>query len=757
MSWPSCPGAAQTAPREVGRPTALVGLLSLLLFGGPVACGKSGYFGVPYPNQRPMVSVTQYPSSRADPSTFYAEIRWSGRDPDGRVIAFRYAIDPPSEAGSDTLWIETTANRATFTFAADSVEGGLVPTGRRFHTFVVVAVDDRGARSLPAHVSFDATTIAPSVLITSPPPSGLLLRRVSPAFRVSWRGSDPDGVSSRYPAHYRWRLFGASSVPSLHAIRQNPDTLRALYAPRFTSWDSLSGTDTSLVIRDLTPGQAYLFALIAIDEAGAWSPVLSLDENLLQFDVEAAATSGPRVTLRTELLTYEFPSGGVFLDAATWPRADFAAGSPVVVDWSATVASGAAVRAARWAVDIASLQDETPRSDEATDIAHWSRWTIGRSIVISGLDPPPGSTTGSHRFYLEVQDETGQTSIVGMHLTIVRATFARDLLIVDDTFFRPDMSAAGGCVQPPSQAWPTAAELDTFLYAAGEVPWKCYPAGTLSGPGLFAGYDFDTLGTHFLKTTDLSLSRLGGYRNIVWIVDGESAVFFDQIFNTTTQPMPYFRYLNSPGVANPLVLWMRQGGRLWLMGGGAAYASLRDYSILGHPQNVFSSDNGELVGGRFMHTYTHWRSEITTYRSNQARRSSRAVGGWPGAPDYTRLPATLLPKSPATDPLPPLRTSGQFYATLFYSEYLSRPNSILESASGAGGDSVVAVLDTLYETVGGQSGTGHPMMTVYHGSENAQVIFSGFPIWYFRRSQAIDLADFVFQRMWGLARRPVPR
>jgi hypothetical protein len=36
-------------------------------------------------------------------------------------------------------------------------------------------------------------------------------------------------------------------------------------------------------------------------------------------------------------------------------------------------------------------------------------------------------------------------------------------------------------------------------------------------------------------------------------------------------------------------------------------------------------------------------------------------------------------------------------------------------------------------------------------------VFSGFPIWYFQRSQTIDLVDFVLQRLWGMSRRPVPR
>ncbi|MEY4375340.1 MAG: hypothetical protein RL760_1507, partial [Candidatus Eisenbacteria bacterium] len=45
----------------------------------------------------------------------------------------------------------------------------------------------------------------------------------------------------------------------------------------------------------------------------------------------------------------------------------------------------------------------------------------------------------------------------------------------------------------------------------------------------------------------------------------------------------------------------------------------------------------------------------------------------------------------------------------------------------------------------------------YHGREGPPFVFSGFPIWYFQRAQAISLLDFVLQRIWGLSRRPVTR
>lgn len=722
---------------------------------GTAGCESRGFLGTPSANLRPMVVITEAPRSYPDPSSYVAEISWTGSDEDGRVVGFRYSIDPPSRAASDTAWTSTASNRVTLSFSADSLVGG---HGRRLHTFVVEAVDDRGLSSAPAHVSFDATTIAPTIRLLSPTPHRLLTSRLTSSFRASWMGSDPDGSTSRAPESYRWRLFGSSTTPSFDTILSNPDTLMSLFAPSFTGWDSLPGTQTSVALRDLTPGQFFVFAVVAIDEAGAWSPVASLDENLLQFYVEPVPSGGPKVTLASESFAYTFPTGGVQLDVDFWPGVDFADGVPITIRWDAQVTSGAFLRGMRWAVDIESVTDETPRSDEATDLRHWSQRTLEPGIVIRGLDPPQGASIGRHLLYLEVEDDIGQLTLVGLRMTVVRPSFERPLLIVDDTFFLPDRIAANGCTAPPSLTWPTAAELDTFLFAAGGVPWRCYPQGTQSTPGLFAGYDFDTLGTHTLRLSDFTLSELSRYRNIIWMVDGASAAGNNGVFNTLVQPMPMFRYLAQPGTYNPLTTWVRQGGRLWLMGGGASYASLRDFDLPGTASNVFSNMDGELVPGRFMYDQAHWRSETQTWYSRRAQRSERAIADVPGQPDYSLLPAELREKSSATDPLPPLRSASAYYSSSYFSEHLTSPNAILEPAAGGTfGDSVYSTLDTLYETQGGVSGTGYPVMTIYHGSDHAESIFSGFPIWYFQRSQAIEVVDFVLQRLWGIPRRAVPR
>jgi hypothetical protein len=48
-------------------------------------------------------------------------------------------------------------------------------------------------------------------------------------------------------------------------------------------------------------------------------------------------------------------------------------------------------------------------------------------------------------------------------------------------------------------------------------------------------------------------------------------------------------------------------------------------------------------------------------------------------------------------------------------------------------------------------------MTLYHGLENAPFVFSGFPLWYFSRAQAIQLGDWVLHDLWHLPREPLWR
>ena len=69
-----------------------------------------------------------------------------------------------------------------------------------------------------------------------------------------------------------------------------------------------------------------------------------------------------------------------------------------------------------------------------------------------------------------------------------------------------------------------------------------------------------------------------------------------------------------------------------------------------------------------------------------------------------------------------------------------------------------SVLDTLYESVGGQLGSQRPLMTVFHGGNDGRIqVFSGFQLWYWRREQQIQILDWVLQKAWKIPRANVPR
>ncbi len=719
-------------------------------------CGKQALHGTVIPNLPPTVALTQVPAPADTSGTYAYEVSWAGYDPDGRIAFFEYAVDPPGHALAETAWVQTTANRHTFIFRSDSLASGGAQRARGFHTVVVRCQDDEGARSPFATASFTSTTLAPSVQIVLPSPSVLLARSVPSVVRIEWLGVDPDGIGSQRPVSYRYKLFGEASVFTPTQALSDPDSLRRYYAPAFAGWDSVGGDVQAATLHDLTPGQRYLFVVVAFDQAGAYSPVFSGDANMLQLNVDPSASLGPQITIIGTSFNYTFPSGGYITDPAFQFRAELPADLPIQLDWSAKPAPGGYIRGFRWAVDIARLDDETPRADEVTDLRHWSRQSTQPGVVL-----PPYSLGGdfasTHYFYLEAEDDLHLRSLAVMQFTVVRASFDKQLLIVDDTWFTPDKAGTGGCVTSAAGVWPSAAELDTFLYAAGGKNYRCYPTGTKSPVGVFAGYSYDTLATHFSTSVTLNLQRLDRYRNIIWITDLNSAFNYNEVYNTQFRPRPLLYEWCLPSVANPLATWMLQGGRLWLMGGGGAMASLRPYDKPQSPSNVFSASLGELGPGRVMYDNAHWKSEVRVLRSFRAGRSARAVGGWAGAPDYSLLPEMLFEKSIATDPLPPLRT-GNFYLTSYAAEHLSKPNSILEHlVGGPVGTPASSVLDTLYETRSGEAGSGWPLMTVYHGREATLFVFSGFPIWYFQRSQTIELVDFVLGRLWGLSRQPVVR
>lgn len=446
----------------------------------------------------------------------------------------------------------------------------------------------------------------------------------------------------------------------------------------------------------------------------------------------AASSDGasPIITVRTE--SFAYTSVGrrgeeIFLEVP--------ANQEISIHVDVSTVPGIDAVEYRWAVDPMrmGLGFRRPRFEHG-----WSDWLTGPTTIVLG----PYAGGEEHFVVIDARDSRGRRARLTIRIQVVAASFERELLIVDDTRLAPDEIVQGaGCVEPPSGFWPTAAELDTFLFARGGVPWRCYPAGTLSPPGLFAGYPFDTLGTNTgAVEPGVRLETVSRYRHVIWIVDPAGAGAGSPLERSA------LRSMSEPGRLNALAQYVRGGGKVWLLGGGGARATL--LALNSRSNDVFaltlSNAAGELVPGTFMYDLAHWRSEIQAAQVQAFVRRELGRGpAWPGAPDYAQLPLELRAKTPASDPY----AAGRIRPSLAV-EYLSAPNVLVEHGASA--------LDTLYRIdtflLPPEAGV-RAAMTYYHGVENPPLMFSGFDIWSFTREDCQALVDFVLQDVWGLARQ----
>ena len=697
-------------------------------------CGRKVGNTIGIPNQPPVVRLTGSPPQTEGVTQVARQMSWIGSDPDGRVDHYLVALNPRTVDQIDESWTAVDETQRTIHMRR-ALPTPLDLTGQAHREptiFAVSAVDDRGANSAPAWQAMWGENLAPVVRIIQPMPTHLTVTSVPSQIRITWAGNDPDGAVPNRLAKFKFKLFaqGNTEFPIELAIL-NPDSLRRFYAPGFASWDSLSGDSSAHTYTNLVPFQTYLFVVTGFDANGDYDPIFSLDKNMLRMRVLAPGTGAPRITFYGDYFRLTSVNGEELSINAD-------ARKPLTVNWSAETLPGGGLPSFRWAVDL--TDSDAPRRNPK-DLAHWSERSPDNT---SATIPPPPDGVFVRRLYVEVLDQNGLLTLTSLRIQYYRPTFARDLLIVDDTRLTLDQ-VVNGALRPPIGPWPTAAELDSFLFARGGVPWRGYPAGTLSRPGLFAGYSFDTLGTFSATPSHISADLLSQYRHVIWYVDAKSA----NIRAQGGQPVTALRWM-SKGRENALAAYVQAGGKLWLLGGGAGYASTIEWRAPGNITNTFSSARGELVPGQFMYEYPHWRSEFTydllplgvvraTLRTNGEER------------DLSRFPMTLDARTPATDPLPPLRTSpGAFYAMLGAAEYLTQPNTILENHND--NSRRRSPLDTLYNLPNIGSGPGFPVMTFYHGRENGAVLFSGFDIWSFRRDQCSQLVDAVLQGIWGLSR-----
>ncbi|MEO6461527.1 MAG: hypothetical protein ABIP29_00445 [Candidatus Eisenbacteria bacterium] len=724
-------------------------------------------------NDPPTVELTVAPG-KGDSTGYAVHLEWRGADTDGHVTGYQYAIDPPamSTPGNDTLWVDTQALQVDLVLPATRPVEPLPPPGqpaesRDYHTVVVRAIDDDGRRSAPVSRSFTAWTVAPFTTIVSPRPTSQLATGTPTVFRVQWVGNDPDGPA---PVTYKLRLARADEIDPADPTSITSADIQAFFgadAPGFAAagWDSLPGDTTSRVLAGLVPYTRYFLAIVAVDVSGAYEPRFSRDSNVLDF-VPTLDALGPRIRVFNEFISRTQTVPGISLDPSRTIRFEYPVDAPLTINWVALQSQpGLRPAGTRWALDIADIYDETPRSGPG-DLAHWSEWSDSvTSATVGPFTIPPAG----HVFSIEARDELGNISLLTIAILLVEPNFDSPLLVIDDLYGTPTQLRASPSFPGEiilTGPYPMEAEQDSFYVARGGFPdslgIRSGTPGALSLPGVFAEFAPDTLDYRFHPFDGVELSTLSRYRAVCWYTDAQSAARNGSKFGSVV-PMTGLRAINSANRLNTLAIYLRQGGSVWLFGEGTTSAIANGYwsrySFGGAPPPLpyTSGDDPRqhvLVPGNFLYDFVHLRSELT-------------VGGG------STFPATQLvacqPFLPASFPLEPgaARTALRWpdLPRLTIAAYRgAAPQPGLLRTFVIHAPLVVADLDTLYTYEARVPDPGHvyapgdvdgyPNAIHYDGTDNgpgSQLVWFGFPLHYFDREQVRDVVGAVM-RNFGIER-----
>ena len=127
---------------------------------------------------------------------------------------------------------------------------------------------------------------------------------------------------------------------------------------------------------------------------------------------------GPVLTLFGPGLEFHYPTGG-YCPACpeTQVPIDVPEHQTVTFHWSADASGGCTgIHSYRWALDIQDPFDNTPRADEATDLAHWSAPSLATSATVGPFIAP-----SVHYLWIDAEDGIGYRSLGILRINVVAA------------------------------------------------------------------------------------------------------------------------------------------------------------------------------------------------------------------------------------------------------------------------------------------------------------------------------------------------
>jgi len=706
-------------------PCALaLGLAAGLLITG---CGNEEHA-----NEPPTAELTSAPPDGSEAS-FRIDLAWNGTDPEERLDRFEYAIDPPpefteaeiakggagilgeeipGENGAPTVtrirkvvdgqtvyfdWVHTTETGGTFTFSADRADSTgqdslRAPTGRfhGMHAFYLRAVDAEGAASAPDKVAFTATTLAPESHINRPALTGEdTIWTVGNTLTFAWTGEDPDG-GGEPPVRYLYQLIRiTASWPALLDFDAGD-----FFTVPDAEWETTLDLTTPL-LHPQTPGQ-YVFAVRAVDVAGAVEPFLEWGRNA--FRCQAYANAGTPVLTVTEphLATYTFTS-------TDWPPADgeTLTGLRLHFTWQASADDySSTIWGYSWGVDLTDPDDPSG----------WSAW--GQNLT----SPPQDlvfNTPGPHTVYVRAQDVGGAVTRGRIDLDVVAMNPDRDVLYVDDSF---------------DDTYPRDGEQDAFWMAR------------LLGSGLAAERigEFATFGPnndrdHFVPEPP-ALSEMARYRMLLWVNRGTG---FDGLSGLTV----------AAGQMGLLRTYLDAGGMLWLEGRLNVAASILD--VTGNRANL--NYPKAMMPGQFPYDVLKLHTtKVNDDKGNVTKNNLFKVRPFPGRPAvYDSMSVDTSKQSPGLKGLGITLADAVFDPILAHQEPSFR--GVVDSlyVYAATGNEVQASPSTFQNrlTALRWHDTAVPEL---HG----RIQWFGFPLYYFKDAEAQETVNRSLDWFLGVPQAP---
>jgi hypothetical protein len=520
----------------------LAGTLSLAVLAAVLAgCGRDTTGPTP-PSLAPETELT-YAPLQGDTAGFRVHLFWNGYDRDGEVMRFHYAIDTDTLEIDRAKWKSTISHDTTLLLLVDPAKG----VGR--HVFWISAEDNDGnIDPTPAKRFFSTKTIPPVSNIVRGPATFNPL--VPPTFRFDWEGIDPDGSDAGGPApcdSFEMLLLRIGTVndptkqppheplPSFNYTFYvnliNASIGDTLADSRYSDWRWNGIRAKGVRMSDTPPGE-YVFALRAVDVAGAKEKGLALVRNIRHFTV-IAKDIGP--TVYPFYRSVALPPASEPLD---FPRREIQIfeGELASFTWYATSeAYGGVIAGYTFALDDTS-------SLPPLDV---------RNVGV--IYRPADLSVGLHHLFIRAVDDNGVQTNAAIPFRILHPTFKDPpsalnppaYLYVDDAL--SPVNSTSRFFNFPSDAeedewWRTNILTPlTLEFGVGRRDWDTYAEGYMDG-----GY----------TRAQPRLADLARYRVVIWNVD------FNNSANT---PTALFETLVGGGLSE-LGSYLRAGGTLILNG-----------------------------------------------------------------------------------------------------------------------------------------------------------------------------------------------